>query len=314
MRRGDTLSRIASRQGVSESTLVAANNLRSRNRIHPGQVLVLPETGPAVAWREPIAPATPEPSLASLGAEPEVPPADGLYAVHVGDTLWSIARRFGTTERELVRANDLDSRHRIQAGQSLRIPGGEQVVASASEPPIAAETPAAPTRIAAALPTPPEPVAPPSAEYVPAAAPSANDAAIPSASPPAVQPEAQPAAEPRAETVVTLARDPEPPPLLAAARARGRGGGRGQRARAAGGREVESAEDETLPEVTAALASEPTAPRCPRPLGSLGLRGARGPAHHGAGGRDARPLRRVARGQRGHAARAQRHARKARRW
>ncbi len=43
VRRGDTLGRIARRNGTSISTLVAINNLPSRHRIDPGQVLQLPD-------------------------------------------------------------------------------------------------------------------------------------------------------------------------------------------------------------------------------------------------------------------------------
>ncbi|MCP4003232.1 MAG: LysM peptidoglycan-binding domain-containing protein [bacterium] len=42
VRRGDTLSRIAKRNGTSVRTLVALNNLKRKHRIYPGQVLQLP--------------------------------------------------------------------------------------------------------------------------------------------------------------------------------------------------------------------------------------------------------------------------------
>ena len=45
VRRGETLSRIASRYGIRETELAAANNLRSRHRLSVGQVLVLPDRG-----------------------------------------------------------------------------------------------------------------------------------------------------------------------------------------------------------------------------------------------------------------------------
>jgi len=45
VRRGDTLSRIASRYRTSVGRLVALNNLPGRHRIYPGQVLQLPDDG-----------------------------------------------------------------------------------------------------------------------------------------------------------------------------------------------------------------------------------------------------------------------------
>lgn len=46
------------------------------------------------------------------------------YEVRRGDTLTSVARRFGTTVGALVAENGLASRHRIVAGRTLRIPAG----------------------------------------------------------------------------------------------------------------------------------------------------------------------------------------------
>jgi membrane-bound lytic murein transglycosylase D len=268
VQRGDTLSRVAAKQGVSESALIARNNLRSRHRISPGQVLVLPEAATTVvAWHEPSAPATPAPSLASLGAEPETPPDGGLYAVRAGDTLWSIARRFGTTEREIARANDLDNRHQIQAGQTLRIPGGEQVVASAAEttPPPAARP--APSEAPKSLPV--------------AEAPSKPEAAaapVEVAAAPAPEPEPAPAEELTEKSAVQLAAaEPpakpaavatseslEPPPLLAAPETGLDAADEASAIELQEGAEVEAEEDETVPEVTAALANEPSAAALPQ--------------------------------------------------
>jgi membrane-bound lytic murein transglycosylase D len=132
VQRGDTLSNIARRFGVRESQLVAINNLRSRHRIRAGQVLVLPGAAPVNVRRE-------------------APPSDGIYRVRRGDTVSIIARRFGTTEAELVALNGLRDRNRIAVGQRLKIPGAP--VAAASEPVTVASAapdpaPAAPSRAA----------------------------------------------------------------------------------------------------------------------------------------------------------------------
>jgi membrane-bound lytic murein transglycosylase D len=47
---------------------------------------------------------------------------DRFHKVHRGETLSRIARRYHTSERELVALNNLRSRHRIRAGQVLRLP------------------------------------------------------------------------------------------------------------------------------------------------------------------------------------------------
>ena len=47
----------------------------------------------------------------------------GTYEVRAGDSLWTIARRFGTTTTALQRANGLRSTH-LKIGQTLTLPGG----------------------------------------------------------------------------------------------------------------------------------------------------------------------------------------------
>jgi LysM repeat protein len=47
----------------------------------------------------------------------------GVYKVRAGDSLWTIARRFGTTTTALERANGLHSTH-LKIGQTLTLPGG----------------------------------------------------------------------------------------------------------------------------------------------------------------------------------------------
>ncbi len=70
---------------------------------------------------------TPGPeATAAATTEPDPEPAasDGsVYAVEEGDTLSSIAQRFGTTVEALVEANDLDDPDTIFPGDELTIPG-----------------------------------------------------------------------------------------------------------------------------------------------------------------------------------------------
>ncbi len=156
VRRGDTLSRIAARYGVRESELLAANDLRSRNRIRAGQVLVLPDGvgGSLIVARS---------SSTAETRTAQALPADGIHVVQRGDTLFGIAQRYGTSEALLTRENRLRNRNRIQPGQSLRIPGA-QVVASAAAPapepaPVAVAKPSEPTREIERIETVAEPLA-----------------------------------------------------------------------------------------------------------------------------------------------------------
>ncbi|NNL68210.1 MAG: LysM peptidoglycan-binding domain-containing protein, partial [Myxococcales bacterium] len=116
VKRGDTLSGIARRFGVKTSELVALNGLRSRNRIRIGQQLKLPtHDGPTT-----VAMVRDHDRNARKQLDR---PADGIYRVHRGDTLSGIAATFGVTLEELIAANELRNRNRLQIGQPLFIPG-----------------------------------------------------------------------------------------------------------------------------------------------------------------------------------------------
>jgi murein DD-endopeptidase MepM/ murein hydrolase activator NlpD len=53
------------------------------------------------------------------------PPSDTFHIVQRGETLFSIAQRYGSTVEALAHANGLVDPNRVYVGQRLRIPGGE---------------------------------------------------------------------------------------------------------------------------------------------------------------------------------------------
>ncbi|GMK43494.1 2',3'-cyclic-nucleotide 2'-phosphodiesterase [Paenibacillus glycanilyticus] len=70
---------------------------------------------------KPEPPAKPEPKP---DPKPEAP-ADIVYTVKKGDTLWEIARKYGTTWQQLAKYNKLKNPNRIYVGQKLLIPTGK---------------------------------------------------------------------------------------------------------------------------------------------------------------------------------------------
>lgn len=104
VRRGDTLSAIAARYGTSVSTLMDLNNLRSAHRISQGQRLYVPDHRPG-------------------GVSVFSPGSEITYKVRSGDSLWSLAKRYGTTVDRIKQDNKLRS-NTLQAGQSLVVRTG----------------------------------------------------------------------------------------------------------------------------------------------------------------------------------------------
>jgi len=130
---GDTISRIASRLGVSTQSILSANGLTANTIIYPGQKLTIPggSSTPVTAAPapRPTAPSNPAPVATA-----------GSYVIQSGDTISGIAAKFGVTTQAILSANSLSLSSVIYAGRTLVIPGASAPVAAA---PSAPATPAA---------------------------------------------------------------------------------------------------------------------------------------------------------------------------
>ncbi|WP_018467551.1 C40 family peptidase [Calidithermus timidus] len=104
VQRGDTLYSIARRFGTTVATLMELNGLTS-SALSPGQVLKLPNSAP-----------TPKAQPKSTASEP-IP---NTYTVQRGDTLYSIAKRFGSSVEALITLNGLNS-PTLEVGQVLKL-------------------------------------------------------------------------------------------------------------------------------------------------------------------------------------------------
>jgi len=100
VQKGDWLSKIAPRFGVSLSALTKANNIRNPNLVFVGQRLKIP--GKQVA-------STPK-----------------TYTVRWGDTLFSIAQRFKVSIATLLKLNNIFNPNLVFAGQKLVLSGSSQ--------------------------------------------------------------------------------------------------------------------------------------------------------------------------------------------
>jgi membrane-bound lytic murein transglycosylase D len=120
VKRGDSLSTIAARNGTSISTLQRLNNLRTHQLLRIGQLLKVPE-GRGSEDLDLINERR-QPSARTATAISEVDgPAPMFHVVRHGEKLASIARLYNTTIKELRRLNRLDRRAKIHEGDRLII-------------------------------------------------------------------------------------------------------------------------------------------------------------------------------------------------
>jgi len=116
---GDTLESIAAQYSVSIDNLKNWNGLRT-SRINAGGSLDI-YTEPEQRVR--VIPT--KPSQGAVKTNGTAAEAGKTHTVRRGETLGAIAERYGTDVAALKQANGLSS-SRIDAGQRLRIPGGDR--------------------------------------------------------------------------------------------------------------------------------------------------------------------------------------------
>lgn len=133
--KGDTVSGIAARYGLTTVGVLALNGLSRTSLIFPGQVIKLTSAAAVPTAPVPIASA---PS-----------PAPGSYTIVKGDTVSKIAAKFGTTTLALLTANSLGWTTIIYPGQVLTIPKATAPVLDAV--PVSVVTPVAPVTPVAAV-------------------------------------------------------------------------------------------------------------------------------------------------------------------
>lgn len=95
VREGDSLSGIADMFDVSMNTILWANNLTSKGAVHPGMTLI-------------------------------ILPVSGIrHTVASGDTLASLAKKYGSDAEEIASYNGMSSVDDLVKGATVIIPGGE---------------------------------------------------------------------------------------------------------------------------------------------------------------------------------------------
>lgn len=94
VRKGESLSSISSRYGVSVKAIMSYNRLSNPNVIREGQVLKIPSSEPT----------------------------NFEYTIKKGDSLSSIAKKYGTNATAISKLNGIRNANRIAIGQVIKIP------------------------------------------------------------------------------------------------------------------------------------------------------------------------------------------------
>jgi membrane-bound lytic murein transglycosylase D len=111
VRRGETLSHLAARYHTSVRAIAGANNIRRRGFIREGQRLKIPTRSARVLYAAPS-------TIDDLDQSKRI-----VHRVRRGDSLWLLARRYGSSTREIMRVNNLNT-SRLHIGQQLVIREG----------------------------------------------------------------------------------------------------------------------------------------------------------------------------------------------
>jgi murein DD-endopeptidase MepM/ murein hydrolase activator NlpD len=101
---GDTLEKISKKFGISKNTLINSNDsLSAKGSLTVGQVIaILPVEGVA-------------------------------YEVKKGDTIETLARKYSSSAKEILRYNDMENASDLQIGDTIVLPGGKKPIAKVPE-------------------------------------------------------------------------------------------------------------------------------------------------------------------------------------
>ncbi len=121
---GDSLWTIAKKNHLTYQELAAANNLKTTASLHEGQKLLIPSKVTPAAK---TAPAATAPTSAKAGDTPGAAPKTSgdvvKHTVKSGETLGTIAKKYGVKMADLGAANNITDPQKIYAGMELVIPG-----------------------------------------------------------------------------------------------------------------------------------------------------------------------------------------------
>jgi len=111
VRPGESLSTIATKYRTSVKSIAWANNIHKQDLIAAGRKLRIPRKG------------TTMPGAEKKYDKPRYEQPE-MHVVKSGDSLWIIAKRYGTNTKDIQELNNLATTN-LSIGQTLKIPGGK---------------------------------------------------------------------------------------------------------------------------------------------------------------------------------------------
>ena len=123
VQRGETLSRIANKYGVSASTLAKTNNLTTKAKLKRGQPIKIPVVVSQKYAASEVIKKNSSPKVAST-VKPKAVEQQKLirYRVKSGDNLFELAQRFNTTPSQIRKLNGIKKQNYLIQGNIIKLP------------------------------------------------------------------------------------------------------------------------------------------------------------------------------------------------
>ncbi len=113
VRQGDTLEKIARRNGTTVKRICQLNGISQNKVLHPGDRLKVSGSASKSS--------SPKNNSSTSQSSADNQSGAATYTVRSGDTLYSIAKRHGTTVKHLCQLNGISEKSKLRVGQKLKV-------------------------------------------------------------------------------------------------------------------------------------------------------------------------------------------------
>lgn len=123
VQKGDTLSSIANRYGISKQALAEANKLSTKSAVLLGSTLIIPKQDSNTNSANKNTPKEDKKTTESnKSTQGKTIKSTQSYQVKSGDSLIGLAARYKVSVEDLAKTNGLSTKAKLQRGQSIKVP------------------------------------------------------------------------------------------------------------------------------------------------------------------------------------------------